>query len=290
MLLGAIVEAFAHTARHSFKPPFPAPLAPPNKHPTQVLARSNVTEELFFDSSTGRLWLSEEEEEAPELRGWRQRAATPLLHQLMARRSMSLQQVCQAGGRQVGFWHLRQGPCRKGVLSTPAEKNGAAAGGVSHRRSSWQSCCSPCWLGTLRSAPPLLSCCDTLTSGGWRLVRSSTCQRNSSNRRSEPQEVRRPGPASSSSNNCLFIVMSACSGFSCLLFASGGFESSNPRGSKGVSHACSGRVDKSPSRGVHGHRPQLHTKQRYSGEIDRFHPIATGASTGELPTPAWRPT
>lgn len=74
-----------------------------------MLAQSSVAEGLFFDSSTGRLWLSEEEEEAPELRGWRQAAAKPLLHHLMARRSMSLQQVCvntpcAQAGRLV--WHL----------------------------------------------------------------------------------------------------------------------------------------------------------------------------------------
>lgn len=162
-----------------------------------MLAQSSVAEELFFDSSTGRLWLSEEEEEAPELRGWRQRAAKPLLHQLMARRSMSLQQVClNVAGWLVGLASHARTPTGWGAVqpnqngaSHPNGKCAAAAGGVSYRQSSWPSCCSPCWLGTLQSDPPLLSCCDIPTSRGWRRARS-TCQRNSSSsKRSERRGV-----------------------------------------------------------------------------------------------------
>jgi hypothetical protein len=58
-----------------------------------------VADELFLDTQTGRLWLSEEEEEAPELKVWRDRFSKPLLHHLMAKRNMTLQQVggCVSG-------------------------------------------------------------------------------------------------------------------------------------------------------------------------------------------------
>lgn len=57
-------------------------------------ADTSVAEALFADVATGRLWLSEEEEDVPELAAWRQRWCQPsLLERVLAKRTMTLQQV-----------------------------------------------------------------------------------------------------------------------------------------------------------------------------------------------------
>lgn len=53
-----------------------------------------MAQELFACTDSGKLWISEEEEDVPELRHWREPFTKPLLHQLMAKRTMTLQQVC----------------------------------------------------------------------------------------------------------------------------------------------------------------------------------------------------
>lgn len=76
----------------------------------QLLQRSSVAEDLYADTTTGLLWLSEEEEDQAEagaatpirgsggsttarLQQWRQRYCTSLLHHLMARRTIPMEQV-----------------------------------------------------------------------------------------------------------------------------------------------------------------------------------------------------
>jgi hypothetical protein len=76
------------------------PLHLPTWHATlQVIscASSSVADALFMDASTGRLWLSEEEEDSRELQQWRVRRCKPLLHKLMEKRNMTLQQVGASG-------------------------------------------------------------------------------------------------------------------------------------------------------------------------------------------------
>lgn len=73
-----------------------------------------MAEELFADTQSGRLWLSEEEEEVPELKGWRQKASKPLLHHLMAKSNMTLQQVRATHMHGVSFAGYAI-PCCAGV-------------------------------------------------------------------------------------------------------------------------------------------------------------------------------
>jgi hypothetical protein len=76
--------------------PNAAPLLAFSPLPTlQVVSAvsSSIAEALFPDTSTGRLWLSEEEEDSRELGDWRRRRCKPLLHKLMERRNMTLKQV-----------------------------------------------------------------------------------------------------------------------------------------------------------------------------------------------------